>query len=164
LPGRRRQWASMPSSRSPDTCRCGFGCSSTCSRIRTAGRVIGNCVESRMKTPVYRALGLISVALGLIGAVLPLLPTTPFLILAAYFFARSHPEWEARLLAHPTVGPATRAWRDHRAIPKFAKRTATVLMAISVVGGWLSLPDPWRYLPLLVALLVLAWMWSRPSV
>lgn len=117
-----------------------------------------------MKTPVFRALGLVSVGLGLVGVVLPLLPTTPFLILAAYFFARSHPEWEAKLLAHPKVGPAILAWRDHRAIPNVAKRTATVLMAISVVGGWLSLPDPWRYLPLLVALLVLGWMWSRPSV
>jgi len=117
-----------------------------------------------MKTPVYRALGLVSVALGIVGAVLPLLPTTPFLILAAYFFARSHPEWEARLLGHPTVGPAIRAWRDHGAIPRGAKQMATVLMAISVVGGWFSLPDPWRYLPLLVTLLVLGWMWSRPSV
>jgi hypothetical protein len=117
-----------------------------------------------MKTPVFRALGLVSVALGAIGAVLPLLPTTPFLILAAYFFARSHPEWEAKLLAHPSVGPAIRAWRDHGAIPRVAKRTATVLMTISVLGGWFGLPDPWRYLPLLVALLVLGWMWSRPSI
>ena len=116
-----------------------------------------------MKTPVYRALGLVSVALGLIGAVLPLLPTTPFLILAAYFFARSHPAWEARLLAHPGVGPAIVAWRDHRAIPRVAKRTAAVLMAISVVGGWFSLPEPWRYVPLLVAVPLLGWMWSRPS-
>lgn len=116
-----------------------------------------------MKTPVYRALGLVSAALGMVGAVLPLLPTTPFLILAAYFFARSHPAWEARLLAHPTVGPAIVAWRDHRAIPLVAKRTASLLMAVSAVGGWFGLPEPWRYLPLLAAVLVLGWMWSRPS-
>ena len=42
---------------------------------------------------------------------LPLLPTTPFLLLAAWFFARSHPEWEAKLLAHPRWGPLIRDWR-----------------------------------------------------
>ena len=88
-----------------------------------------------MKTPVYRALGVVSVALGVIGAILPLLPTTPFLILAAYFFARSHPEWEARLLAHPQAGPAIRAWRDHGAIPLIAKRTAAVLLAINTINN-----------------------------
>jgi uncharacterized membrane protein YbaN (DUF454 family) len=117
-----------------------------------------------MKKPVYRILGLCSVGLGLVGAFLPLLPTTPFLILAAYFFSRSHPEWEARLLAHPRVGPVIRAWRDHRAIPQVAKRLATLLLAISAGGGWLTLPEPWRYVPAAVAALVLAWMWSRPSV
>lgn len=117
-----------------------------------------------MKRPVYRVLGVCSVVLGIIGAVLPLLPTTPFLILAAYFFARSHPEWEAKLLAHPSAGPAIRAWRDHGAIPLVAKRLATLLMTISVVGGWFALVEPWRYLPLTISVLVLGWMWSRPSV
>ena len=117
-----------------------------------------------MKKPVYRALGLLSVALGLIGAALPLLPTTPFLILAAFFFARSHPEWEARLLAHPKVGPMIMAWRDHGAIPLFAKRLATLLLAISAIGGWLTLAEPWRYVPLAVAVVVLSWMWTRPTV
>ena len=116
-----------------------------------------------MKVPTYRVLGVLSVALGVVGAVLPLLPTTPFLILAAYFFARSHPEWEARLLAHPKAGPAIRAWRDHRAIPVVAKRLATLLLAVSAGGGWLILPPPWAYVPGAVAVAVLAWMWSRPS-
>ena len=117
-----------------------------------------------MKQPFYRALGLCSLALGVAGAVLPLLPTTPFLILAAYFFARSHPEWEAKLLAHPQAGSAVRAWRDHGAIPLVAKRLATGLMAISAIGGWFALAEPWRYVPLAVATVVLAWMWTRPSV
>lgn len=117
-----------------------------------------------MKTPVYRALGVVSVALGVLGAALPLLPTTPFLILAAYFFARSHPEWEAKLLAHPKAGPAIRAWRDHGAIPLAAKRLAVVFMSISAIGGWLSLPEPWRYLPAGIAVIILGWMWTRPSV
>lgn len=117
-----------------------------------------------MKVPVYRALGLFCVALGIVGAVLPLLPTTPFLLLAGYFFARSHPEWEARLLAHPVAGPAIRAWRDHGAIPLFAKWTATGLLAVSAITGWFFLPEPWRFLPLIVAVGVLSWMWSRPSI
>lgn len=117
-----------------------------------------------MKTPVYRALGALSVVLGVIGAFLPLLPTTPFLILAAWFFARSHPEWEAKLLAHPHAGPAIRAWRDHGAIPRVAKQAAGILLTISAVGGWLTLPEPWRYLPGGVAVCVLGWMLSRPSV
>ncbi|NJD25194.1 MAG: DUF454 domain-containing protein [Betaproteobacteria bacterium] len=113
--------------------------------------------------PTYRVLGILSVALGALGAVLPLLPTTPFLLLAAWFFARSHPEWEAKLLAHPRWGPAILAWRDHRAIPLVAKRLATVLLAISAISGFLALDAPWRYVPAAVAVVVLGWMWTRPS-
>lgn len=116
-----------------------------------------------MKVPLYRGLGLLLVAVGIGGTLLPLLPTTPFLIAAAYLFARSHPEWEDRLLAHPALGPAIRGWLDHRAIPMFAKRLATVLLATSTLGGWFILPGAWRYLPAVCAAGALAWIWTRPS-
>ncbi|MBP6035017.1 MAG: YbaN family protein [Azonexus sp.] len=116
-----------------------------------------------MKRVAYRGLGIACVGLGVVGAFLPLLPTTPFLILAAFFFSRSHPEWEARLLAHPRIGPAIRAWRDHRAIPRVAKIAATVMLAISAVGGALTLPGVWAWVPGVIGAGVLAWMWSRPA-
>lgn len=115
-----------------------------------------------MRKTLYRGLGIVSLILGIVGIALPLLPTTPFLILAAYLFARSHPEWEARLLAHPRAGPAIRAWRERGAIPLAAKRTASILLLISAVGGWFTLPEPWRYLPAAIALGVAAWLWTRP--
>ena len=61
---------------------------------------------------VYLLAGGVFVVLGVIGAVLPLLPSTVFFILAAACFARSSPRIEAWLLSFPAVGEAVRAWRD----------------------------------------------------
>ena len=64
-----------------------------------------------------RALGLAATALGLAGAVLPVVPTTPFLLVAAWAFARSSPRLEAWLRDHPRLGPPLREWEARRAIP-----------------------------------------------
>jgi uncharacterized membrane protein YbaN (DUF454 family) len=72
----------------------------------------------------WLAMGWICVALGVIGAMLPLMPTTIFLILAVGCFARSSPRLEAWLLDHPRVGPTLRAWRRDGAIGRRAKALA----------------------------------------
>jgi uncharacterized membrane protein YbaN (DUF454 family) len=74
--------------------------------------------------------GWICVALGMIGAVLPLMPTTIFLILAAGCFARGSPRAEAWLLDHPRFGPVLRAWRRDGAIGSRGKAMACIGMAI----------------------------------
>ncbi|WP_417683786.1 YbaN family protein [Roseibium sp.] len=86
-----------------------------------------------MRRTTYKLLGVILVIVGLIGAVLPLLPTTIFFILAAGCFARSSPALEARILEHPRIGPSVIAWREHGVIPPRAKMIATT----SMIAGYL---------------------------
>lgn len=79
----------------------------------------------------YFTGGLMLVGLGLIGAFLPVMPTTVFLILAAACFARSSPRLEAWILNHRQFGPGVAAWRQHGAIPRKAKIVAISAMAVS---------------------------------
>ena len=72
--------------------------------------------------------GWLCVALGLVGVFLPLLPTTPFLLLAAACFVRASPRAYARLVADPRLGPYIEQWRRERTIPLRAKRRAYVLV------------------------------------
>lgn len=78
----------------------------------------------------WLALGVFCVGLGIVGALLPLMPTTIFLILAAGCFARSSPRLEAWLLDHPRFGPTLRAWRRDGAMSRRAKGMACGGMAI----------------------------------
>ncbi|MBB5684624.1 YbaN family protein [Sphingobium boeckii] len=88
--------------------------------------------------------GLLCVALGVIGAFLPLMPTTIFLILAAFCFARSSPRLEARLLEHPRFGPTLRAWRANGAIARGGKVAACTGMIVGFAIFWFTAhPAPW---------------------
>ena len=109
-----------------------------------------------------RTLGILAFAVGFVGIFLPLVPTVPLMLLAAFFFGRSNPAWERRILAHPHLGPPIRAWRERGAIPLRAKVLSTVLIAISAGTGWWVLEDGLRFVPGLFGAVVLAWMWSRP--
>lgn len=112
---------------------------------------------------MWRGAGLAALALGGIGVVLPLLPTVPFIILAAFCFARGHPAWEQRLLAHPRYGPHLQAWRERGAVSRKGKWAATFAFAISILIAALTLHWPWVAVPPLVALVTLGWLWRRPE-
>ena len=82
---------------------------------------------------LWFALGGANLALGVLGALLPLLPTTPFIILAAFCFAKCSPALHARLLRSPTFGPAIRNWRERRAISKRGKIASVAAMSASLI-------------------------------
>lgn len=92
---------------------------------------------------LWITLGWLSVGLGIAGAVLPILPTTPFMLLAAYCFAHSSPRLHAWIVNHPTFGPPVRNWQSHGAITRRAKLLATGSM-VAVLGISLALGLRWE--------------------
>ena len=82
---------------------------------------------------LWLAAGWLFFALGLVGAVLPLMPTVVFMLLAAFCFARGSDRVHDWLLAHPRFGPPIRDWHMHRAIGRDAKRYAMVAIGLSFV-------------------------------
>lgn len=112
----------------------------------------------------WGGLGGLSVGLGVVGVVLPLLPTTPFILLAAYCFARSSPRLEQWLLRHPRFGPTIADWRAHGAIAPRAKRLA--LLTIAATFGLslaLGLPALALALQAITLSMVCLFLLSRPS-
>lgn len=77
--------------------------------------------------------GLIALGLGIVGIALPLLPTVPFLLLAAFFFARSSERLHNWLITHPRLGPPIEDWNNHGAI----RRPAKYLASASIVAAFL---------------------------
>jgi len=97
--------------------------------------------------------GWLAVGLGILGAFLPILPTTPFMLLAAFAFGKSSPRFHRWIVEHPTFGPPVRDWQAHGAISRRAKTMASLAMlavlAISVLLGL-----KWQVIALQAATLV----------
>ena len=117
-----------------------------------------------LSTRGWNLAGSFFVMLGAIGAALPVMPTTVFLILALGCFMRGSPERARRLLAHPRFGPTLQAWQRERAIPRRVKLIAVV----SIFGAWLLLAgtsDGWL-VPTLTGVLLFSvslWIATRPT-
>ncbi|GAB4467619.1 MAG: YbaN family protein [Burkholderiaceae bacterium] len=129
----------------------------------------GNDAVREHGSPVVRALlivaGTVCVALGLIGLFLPVLPTTPFMLLAAACYARASKRFYYRLLSNRTFGPMIHEWRKHRSIPYRTKLAAIGLMLATLAISILFFVKPLWLKGVLAALgIALAvWMYRLPS-
>ncbi len=113
----------------------------------------------------YLALGWLSVGLGIVGIILPILPTTPFLLVAVWAFSRSSPALAEKLRSHPKAGPYIRAWQDHGVIPVVGKALSTVMMtAMGIYLTAYSTAPLWAaVLACVVMIAVSIYILTRPS-
>ncbi|MDP7592510.1 MAG: YbaN family protein [Litorilituus sp.] len=120
--------------------------------------------RSKAKVFLWKAAGVFCVALAILGAILPLLPTTVFLIMATGCFAKSSPRMQKKLLNNKTFGPLIHEWQQHRSIPRKAKRIALLTIVLSI--AWSSYLLQNILLSLLVILLVMGpfiFLWRLPE-
>jgi uncharacterized protein len=120
-------------------------------------------------SPIVRALflvaGIVSLGFAVAGIFLPVLPTTPLVLLAAACFARSYRPFHEWLVAHRLFGPMVREWHEHRSIPYRTKLFAIGMMAAALTVSIVFFVDPpWLKAALAVFGVALgAWMYRLPS-
>lgn len=113
---------------------------------------------------LWRGLALLSLALALIGLALPVLPTVPFLLLAAWAASKGWPALELWMLNHSHFGPHIRSWRERGAVPRRAKWLASGMMACSALMlQFMPLPPAVRIGVPAVMAAVAVWLWRRPE-
>ncbi len=113
----------------------------------------------------YKLLALLSLALGILGVFLPVLPTTPFILLAAWAATRGSPTLLAWLESHPMFGQMLRDWRRGGVVSRKAKWSATIVMASSALIILVLVRKPFVQVVAIGCMAgVLAWLWKRPEV
>lgn len=121
-------------------------------------------MTGRVGRIAYLVTGCLFVGLGVLGAVLPVVPTTPFLLVALWAFSKSSARLERWLLEHPRFGPRLREWRAHRTIPLPVKLTAwgsmTASLTVMIVAGAATIAIVGASSVMLIGAVYIA---SRPS-
>ncbi len=118
----------------------------------------------KVRLLLWRLLALLSLAAGLVGLLLPVMPTVPFILVAAWAASRGWPRLEAWLLAHPVFGHPIRDWRNHGAVSRRAKVLAVTMMSGGAVVLWFVPVPPWlRTGAYAVMAAVAVWLWMRPE-
>lgn len=113
---------------------------------------------------LFNILGTVSLGLGVLGIFLPLLPTTPFLLLAAFCYVRGSPRMHHWLLSHRMLGPYIRDFQSGRGIPLRTKVIALGLMWLSLAFSAWVMPIPWaRWLLLIPGIGVTIYLIRTPT-
>ena len=125
----------------------------------------GHRSQSRLVRTLFNIAGAVALGLGLLGIFLPLLPTTPFVLLAAACFARGSEHFHQWLLTNRTFGPMVYEWERHRSLPYRTKLTAIVLMSLTMAISIVFFVRPlWLKITLALFGVALAlWMYRIPS-
>ncbi|WP_183271284.1 DUF454 family protein [Buttiauxella sp. A111] len=118
-----------------------------------------------MKRTILIIIGWLAVVLATLGVVLPLLPTTPFLLLAAWCFARSSPRFHHWLLYRSWFGSYIRHWQQHRALPPGTKPRALIFIVLTFAVSIYLVNILWvRLLLLMMMCALLFCMWRMPVI
>lgn len=115
---------------------------------------------------LFMFLGCLAFAIGFVGIFVPLLPTTPLVILAAACWAKGSQRFHDWIVAHPVFGKMVLDWRERRAIPRYAKYLAWSMMTISCCMIFYRLPTDWHwvgYISVVFSLSVAIWMAKLPN-
>lgn len=116
--------------------------------------------------PLFFALGWVFFGLGFAGVFLPVLPTTPLMLLALWCFSRSSARFHHWLFTHRVFGPPLQQWERHRVIPRAAKVIAVGFMTASLVYvHWFLLTPTWLKVLMTITMAYGFWfILSKPSV
>ena len=133
------------------------------SRLTSSGSWRRKVPASRLRW-AWWLLAWLALGLGLVGIIVPGLPTVPFVLLSAYAAARGSRRLHAWLLAHRQFGPLIRDWQAQGVVSRRAKWLATVMMAAAGVVMALTAPR-WWMAAIGIALMAAVdlWLWSRPE-
>jgi len=117
-----------------------------------------------LRQSLWFVVGLLALALAVVGALLPLLPTTPFLLVAAFAFARSSERLHRWLHDHAHFGPLILNWQRHGAISRRAKIIALSVIALTPVATWLAgVGVPILLLQIAILAMVAVFIITRPA-
>lgn len=113
---------------------------------------------------LWRTIAVLALLLGIIGLLLPIMPTVPFLLVAAWAGGKGWPVLEQKLLAHPKYGPQIIAWRKYGVVKRQPKVIASVMMAGSALMlGFSPAPFAVKFAVIGIMATVAVWLWLRPE-